>query len=283
MRTLLTSLVFTLVVSVCATPQVAAGQSETPWFCQPGESSGVIRWIETKLGRQKIGIVLPDRASQHADLVVFLHADSPQHDPVYQYGLARDIARARGNTIAVAVLRPGYRDSCGDRSDGVRGRTMGDNYTADVVEAVATVLQALQREFNPSRTVIIGHSGGAALSALLASRYPHLQDQSILVACPCNLTRWRQSMMALQNNPTWAEPMAGLSPVDEVSTLDPSKSIHLFVGDEDRVTPPFLSEDYVQTARNAGKHVTYSLVPGGDHDMILAPDILSMILRSIDE
>ena len=75
--------------------------------------------------------------------------------------------------------------------------------------------------------------------------------------------------------------MEGLSLVDEVSKLDPKKKIHLFVGGEDRVTPPFLSADYAQAASNAGKQVTYSLVHEGDRDMILNPDILSMILRSI--
>ena len=36
---------------------------------------------------------------------------------------------------------------------------MGDNYTADVVEALATVLEELQRDFSPSKTVFIGQFG----------------------------------------------------------------------------------------------------------------------------
>ena len=133
--------------------------------------------------------------------------------------MAKDITTARRNTIAVGVLRPGYEDDCGHLSQGDKGQMMGDNYTAEVVESLAAMVEKMQRNFSPSRTVMIGHSGGAALTALLASRRPELLDQAILVACPCNLKDWRKSMTALTENSQWKEPMEGLSPLAEVSQL----------------------------------------------------------------
>lgn len=258
--------------------QQSSALEEQAWFCEPDGS----RWVDTELGRQKVGVVLPEVLSDDPTLLFFVHADSPNRDPVYQYDLARKVAQTRTDTIVISVLRPGYRDGCGDVSDGIRGRTMGDNYTAEVVDALATILARFRQDFRPARTVIMGHSGGAALSALLASRYPHLQDEAVLVACPCELKEWRTNMRALTGNSQWGEPMAGLSPFAEIAKLDPELRVRLFVGSEDRVTPPFLSEQYVRAARAAGKQATYTVLKGADHDMILDSDVLALILGSLE-
>ena len=43
------------------------------------------------------------------------------------------------DSVVVALLRPGYRDHTGERSEGEQGLKTGDNYTPEVVEAVAQV------------------------------------------------------------------------------------------------------------------------------------------------
>ena len=275
-----------VLLSALVWPLAAHGQapeSGAAWYCTSDARAGVtVKQIDTRQGPQKVVEV---RASTDDDapstLVVFLHGDSPSRDPVYQYAIARDVAGFRDDIVAVTLLRPGYGDDCGDRSAGDAGDRMGDNYTADVVSALATVLRNEILAWAPRRTVVIGHSGGAALGALLAATEPGLLDRLVLVACPCDLEAWRRSMATLTGNARWLEDMAGLSPIDFVGRLDPTIAIDVWVGDADIVTPPFLGKTYADKAMGAGKNVTYRAVEGGDHDMFLNADTLNAILGSV--
>jgi pimeloyl-ACP methyl ester carboxylesterase len=69
-------------------------------------------------------------------------------------------------------LRPGYKDDTGEQSEGKRGLTTGDNYTPEVVDAVASATDQLRTRFHPARTVLVGHSGGAAIAANVLGRWP---------------------------------------------------------------------------------------------------------------
>lgn len=274
---------FLLIFIATAGQHALADSEDSSWYCESKSDASYIRWIDTGLGEQKVVVVLPQKVSPNVDLVVFLHADSPFRDPVYQYDIAKEIVRSRPGTAAASVLRPGYVDSCADRSAGSTGRKMGDNYTADVVDSIASTIRQIQDDILPSRTIVIGHSGGAAIAALLASRFVELQEQSILVACPCDLSKWRSSMAKLTQNSSWLEPMPGLSPIDEIESIDLTKQIDLWVGDEDVVTPPILSLEYSAQANQLGKTVSHYVLPGGDHDMILRPEVLRKIVQKIDD
>ncbi|MEM8963272.1 MAG: prolyl oligopeptidase family serine peptidase [Acidobacteriota bacterium] len=267
-------------------------KAETSWYCQDAAATPdvstlhEIHWVDTELGRMKVVVVWPESRDpdRPLDLAFFIHADSPRWDPVYQYELARKLVALRPGTVAAAVLRPGYKDRCGDTSDGERGLIMGDNYSSEVVAALGSVLATLERRIAPAETFVLGHSGGAALTALLVSRHPELYDRSVLVACPCDLPAWRNVMAELTGNTAWTEPMPGLSPLDEITALDPSKPMHLFVGDDDVVTPPSLSETYLQKARQAGKLVTLERIPDAGHDMIIDdPEVFARIVASLDQ
>jgi pimeloyl-ACP methyl ester carboxylesterase len=272
-----------LILFTSAGQQALADSEDSSWFCESRGDDSYIRWIDTDLGEQKVVVVLPQNSSSNVDLVVFLHADSPFRNPVYQYDIAKEIVQSRPGTVAATVLRPGYADSCNDRSAGDAGRKMGDNYTAEVIDSIASTIRQIRHELSPRRTIVIGHSGGAAIAALLASRFVELQEQSILVACPCDLSTWRSSMAKLTQNSSWLELMPGLSPIDEIERIDPTKQIHLWVGDEDVVTPPILSLEYSAKANQSGKTVSHYVLPGGDHDMILRPEILRKIVQNIDD
>ena len=264
------------------TAAVSADEKELQWYCNLTQSDSVeIKWVETPFGSLKTLAVVAEERSPHGALVVFLHADSPFRNPVYQYGIARDIAQFNPDFVALSILRPGYADDCGHQSDGLVGRKMGDNYTATVVSALVDTIRAAQREWRTDQTIVIGHSGGAALAALIASLDPDVQDRTVLVACPCDLSSWRKSMAELTLNSRWLEPMPGLSPVDHVEGLDPAKRIDLWVGNDDVVTPLFLSEAYAEKAEQSGKKVTVQLVVDGEHDMILRADTLVQILESL--
>lgn len=72
-----------------------------------------------------------------APLVVVLHGDAPFIHPGYQYAVAADLANAVPGTRVVALMRPGYADAYGARSDGDRGFASGENYTRAVADDVA--------------------------------------------------------------------------------------------------------------------------------------------------
>lgn len=254
-----------------------ADAQNTNWFCDPGKDGVAERWFDTEAGRQKALIIYPQQTT-NSNLIVFIHGDSPFGDPVYQYNISKSISEIT-NSITVAILRPGYRDGCGDLSGGIRGLTMGDNYTKEAFQAIASVISTIKEEENTTQTIVMGHSGGAALTVLLAASNPGLVDRSILVACPCNLEAWRKSMETLTNNPGWSNPMEGLSPIDHTSKLDLSKPIHLYVGENDAATPPFLTKEFYDTTRRPGANVTMKIVPGEDHESILKPALLSMMMK----
>src|SRR6185436_16034197 len=90
-----------------------------------------------------------------------------------------------GDVVAAGLLRPGYTDNAGDRSDGERGEARGDNYTADVADAVATATRALAQRVKARRVILVGHSGGASIAALVLGRHPGIADAALLVACGC--------------------------------------------------------------------------------------------------
>ncbi|MCG8434596.1 MAG: lysophospholipase, partial [Gammaproteobacteria bacterium] len=115
-------------------------------------------------------------------LVIVVHGDSPVADPTYHYEFAKQIAAANNNVVAAGVLRPGYSDGMGGRSSGVRGEVSGDNYTHRAAETVVAAANSLRVRYNASTMLLVGHSGGAAISAAILGLYPPLFDQAVLVS-----------------------------------------------------------------------------------------------------
>src|SRR4249920_1180328 len=72
-------------------------------------------------------------------------------------------------------------------SDDMRGYTTGDNYTPEVVNAVAAVLSELKDRYHPRRVILVGHSGGAAIVGDLMSLQGAAVDGALMVSCPCDL------------------------------------------------------------------------------------------------
>ncbi|MEL6659929.1 MAG: alpha/beta fold hydrolase [Bacteroidota bacterium] len=251
--------------------------------CDTTSQKVAIQWHTTNLGQQKVLLAEGEVVSEVQELIVFLHGDAPFEDPTYQYRIARQIASLRSNAVVASLLRPGYKDQCGDRSGGDTGEMIGDNYTWDVIESVNTVVEALQVQYAPSQTTIIGHSGGAALTALLASKYADRMDQALLVSCPCDLPAWRAHMAEFTNNPYWTTPeLAGESPVEFVNQLSTQTRIELIVGTEDMITPPDLSQVFLQAGIKYDIKMRLTIIPDGNHDMINQPEILQQIIEMLD-
>src|SRR5579862_7118850 len=212
------------------------------------------------------------------DLFVVLHGDLG--GPGYHYLAAQTLAQASDSIIAVGILRPGYTDNSGNRSSGVDGRWVGDNYTPQVVDAIAAAIDTLRRKFQPGHVILVGHSGGAAITADLIGRHPRLVDAAVLVSCPCDLPRFRRHMFDVQHQPIWWMPVHSLSPMDLAANVDPSTMVKVIVGGSDNLAPPEMSRAYA--ARLEQYHVPVKLIelPGAPHNILLDPRVLNEIANT---
>ena len=228
-------------------------------------------------GRAFLGGDMDDRPT----LVVVLHGDLLEPGNSYHYGFARTVAERASNVISVGLLRPGYSDERGNRSDGEILNATGDNYTPEVVEAVAEATRQMRDRYRAGATILIGHSGGAAIAALVLGRHPDVADAALLAACPCDLPAWRAYMMSVRPNPVWEQPHRGLSPLDATAGVRPTSLVELMVGEDDEVVRAEYSEDYVTALRARDVEANVTILSGLGHNILQRPPVISMAIELI--
>jgi alpha-beta hydrolase superfamily lysophospholipase len=183
----LAALVWTLAINATyALAQTAPAAQEAT------ATPGTTIWVTTTQ-RLKTKVYESAGLSASPTLVVVVHGDSPFLGPTYQYWFAQAAAVAIPDAVVAAMLRPGYDDG-EERSDGMRGETTGDNYTPEVLDAVATAILELKARYGPRRVVLVGHSGGSAIVGSLIGRREGMADAVLLVSCVCDLEVWRKHM-----------------------------------------------------------------------------------------
>ena len=254
-----------------------------------GDPPGQTLWLEGNKIKLKTTIYKSSTLSSHPVLIVVLHGDLLGFREVppstYHYIFADEVTRRIDDVVVAAVLRPGYRDHSGERSEGEQGRAVGDNYTADRVDAIAGVIERLKERFHPGHTVLVGHSGGAAITGNLLGRHPLAVDGALLVACDCNVGAWRQHMLQSEpNNRVWSAPATILSPQDLASAVATSVHVTVLAGANDKVVPPSISREYVETLKKRVGHVTLTVAPGLGHEMLLEPvtyDALKTLVQDL--
>lgn len=233
-------------------------------------------WLKANGLRLKSKIYRSAKLSSHPVLIVVLHGDLLGVKAIpattYHYIFAHEATMQMDNLVVAALLRPGYRDDTGEQSEGERGLATGDNYTPEVVDAIAQAIEQFKSKFHPAHTVLVGHSGGAAITGDLLGRWPSAVDAALMVSCPCDLAAWRRHMQQIQNNnPIWSAPIQSLSPINLAGKVSPSVHVQLLVGSKDPVAPPEMSEHYAEALRNHGNHAALTIAPGLEHDILLEP------------
>lgn len=236
-------------------------------------------WIDVAGGRLKTRVYTGTSVSESPVLVMVLHGDLPEPPPSYQYEFAKVLASRAGNAgvIAAGVLRPGYSDPTGDRSSGDMGRAIADNYTPEVVDAVAAAVRALSSAHDASTIVLVGHSGGAAIVADLLGRHPGLARAAVLVGCGCDPAAWRKRRRAETGNPMFDGPTRSLHPLDLAPDVAPGTIVRLVVGQNDDVAPPAHSHAYAAALRERGIDVSVDEVPGLGHNILFEPRVIDAI------
>ena len=190
-------------------------------------------------------------------LVAVMHGDVSSGGPAkYHVDFARKLAEQEKNLVAVAMIRPGYDDGDGNTSSGEH-TNRSDHYTADNVDAMADGVRRLRERYQASRVVLVGHSGGAATSAVILGRRPGVADAAVLVACPCNIGEWRRGRRP------WSR---SESPHEWAGKVPPSARVIAITGADDSNTKPSLAEDYVALLKKRGVDARFVVVPGADHN-----------------
>ena len=268
-----------LFVLCCVLLAACNAPESDPIFGRGGET----RWIDVPQGKLKAELYSTTPLSDSPVLVIVLHGDLFDPTPSYQYAFAQAVTqgfdapampdgiRARLGTrsavddiVGAGILRPGYADNAGDRSDGERGAARGDNFTPDVIDAVTSAIRALTARTMARRVVLVGHSGGATIAAIVLGRHPDAADAALLVACGCGATR-------------------SLQPLDFASGIRPDVTVRLVVGEDDEVTAPQLSQDYGRVLQGRGVDAQVRVVPGLGHNIMFTAPVfaeLDRLLRS---
>jgi pimeloyl-ACP methyl ester carboxylesterase len=167
----------------------------------------------------------------------------------------------------------------------LRGYTTGDNWTPEVVSAVATVLSELKDKYHPRRVILVGHSGGAAIVGNLLGRRGTAADAALLVSCPCDVAAWRKYMQSVKGGAIWERPARSLSPLALVDGVSATAKLWLLVGSDDQTTPSTLTLAYADALRHRNVTGNVTIAAGLGHNIPLEPiamERLTEVMSTID-
>ena len=263
-------------------------------------AGGVTEWVDTVHGRLKTRVYATETVSDAPILLIVLHGDIPNPPTSYQYYFAQAVTEGYGavampepirarlgeslryaDIIAAGILRPGYTDEDGDRSDGNMGYAVTDNFTAEVVDAVAEVIAHLKAEYGARAVILTGHSGGAAISANVLGRRPELADSALLVACGCDPDAFYARRRITDPDPFWNQPNPSLRPLVLAADVPNDTRVRMVVGDQDELLP--MTQAYAEALQTHGGDVTVLVAEGLGHNIMFSNSVFETLSELLDE
>lgn len=198
-------------------------------------------------------------------LAVFIHGDGSGGGPS-DYLFSRAYRYGEGGVVAVGLIRPGYYDAQDNFSTGASYRSEGDGYRDHVVDAVAGAVTELKKFHGAEKVILVGHSGGAAISGVILGRFPGLADAAVLAACPCHVPDWR--IMRRGSN-TWTR---SLSPHEFEDRIPVSARVIAVTGSIDSNTRPEIARSYIERLKARGIDAQFVEVAGASHNRVTRTD-----------
>lgn len=220
-----------------------------------------VNWVPGEYLCFAIKTFVPDEKVARPILRIFLHGDVSRGGPGdYMYRYARRSHRyaadRSSSIVSVALLRPSYYDKEGRQSTPGNSGRRGTKYPEDV-DSIASAVRALSKHHNASRVVLIGHSGGAQISAVILGRYPGLAQAALLAACPCDLRA-----RAIRRNRRVGR---ALDPMDYVNDIPPTARIIAMTGSRDTNTIASECEPYIARLNARGVSARMEIIEGVKH------------------
>jgi pimeloyl-ACP methyl ester carboxylesterase len=242
-----------LLALVCLFPVTASAKS----LCDKGDELSAIRGNGLCLAIKTFNADF--KRDFQPTLVVMLHGDLAKGGKaLYHIQRMREVARD-DRYVAVAIIRPGYIGDRNRKSDGSNhGRR--DSYTKRYNLAVGEIIQKLKKLHNAGRVIVVGHSGGAAMTAVIVTMFPDVADKAILVSCPCNIPRWTK----VRRWRSWKRSMSPISFVDKVPS---GTEVVAITGKKDRNTFPGLATEYVSRLKKRDINARLIIVDNAAHDL----------------
>lgn len=241
-----------LALFVALAPYAASAQDST---CKDPDNRS---WIQGDGECLHIRTFTRDVKSPNPVLMVYLHGDKSSGAPLsWELNYTQQFMSA--DVAAITMVRPGYPTEGGARSSGATSRE--DHYTDHNISAVAGALKRLKDAHKARKLVVVGHSGGAATTGVLFGKFPGLADSVVLLSCPCDIARWRDS----GNKRAWTR---SLSPSDFTATVATNGRVLAMTGSRDTNTDERLARNYIEKLKGRGVAATYRSIPGADHDSI---------------
>lgn len=222
---------------------------------------------KTRAGANGICMVIqaapPATGGPTAPLIVVLHGDNRGQMMGGRYLRLATKLSLEFSGPALFMLRPGYQGDTG-KSDGF-AKLEDDDYSKKNIDFLAGALDQLKRDSGDRKLILVGHSGGAAMSAVLIALYPQIVDAAVLAGCPCNVQPWRQwrKQSAGKRDGYWPN---SLSPSDFANKTSNKSVIVAITGDGDTNTLPKFAEEYISALRENGvQNAKFVLVTGETH------------------
>lgn len=239
-----------------------AGASERPSLqTNSCENADHVNWVPGDYICFAIKTFMPSRKVEGPILRIYLHGDVSRGGPgdyMYRYAKRshRYVADSSPGIVSVAMLRPSYYDKEGRQSTPGGSGRRGTKYPEDV-DSIASAIRALSVHHGASRVVLIGHSGGAQISAVILGRYPGLVDAALLVACPCDLRA-----RAIRRNRRVGR---GLDPMGYVNDIPRTVRVIAMTGERDTNTIASECEPYIARLTARGVSARLEIIGRAGH------------------
>lgn len=215
-------------------------------------------------------------------LIVMLHGDGEGQLGQRQIDRWTAIGRSLSapDRHVVFMIRPGYQSPAGNSSGWANPKD--DDYTSDNMARVAGALTALKATYKAEKVILVGHSGGAATSALVLGKHPGVADAALLLGCPCDVPPWREHRNAQRGRGgPWAN---SLNPLQFISGIPAGTPVLAVTGSQDDNTLPEFARRWAEQAAAQGVRSRYENAAGLNHSTIQQwPDIRQKVSELVKD
>jgi len=215
-------------------------------------------------------------------LVIFIHGDGGpirRSTEAYRENYADQFSLLRNAGFNIAIiLRPGHRLPDWSQTSGYP-TTKNDNYTGGIIAGISEAMGRLREHYKPSKMVLLGHSGGAMISGIIAGRHPGTADAAVLVAWGCNTREWRQWRIDSKGRRgQWYD---SLSAHDFLDGIPKDMRVIAITGADDSNTKPSFAKDCTAQMKSLGLNVDMRVIDGRNHsNMFATSDVTDAVIEA---